>query len=113
MNKTSKEINYMLESCCSGVIKKINGKGPERTKVDIKGNYVTIDIRGILSDVEKIMLTYEENYKRVEDFRQGLMPILRKEMLKQISKALCREVEIVSCEENILNNSKSIILKIV
>ncbi|GAA0726802.1 hypothetical protein GCM10008905_23660 [Clostridium malenominatum] len=113
MSNVNKEINYLLESCCSGIIKKISGKGPERTRVDIKGNYVTIEIRGILSEIEKAVLNHENNYKRVEYFRQGLVPILTEEILKQVCIILCKELIIISDEENILDNSKVIVLKII
>ncbi|MBU5485695.1 DUF2294 domain-containing protein [Clostridium sp. MSJ-11] len=108
-----KEINYIVESCISGIIKKVVGKGPEKTRVDIKENNINIYIKGILSQIEKTALQREKNYERVKFFRQGLTPILTEEIEHEISQILSKEVYIAFNDENIHEDYMEIILKII
>ncbi|WP_315121539.1 Na-translocating system protein MpsC family protein [uncultured Clostridium sp.] len=108
-----KEMNYIVESCISGIIKKSMGRGPEKTKVDIKEGNINIYIKGILSQIEKTALQKEKNYERVKFFRQGLTPILTKEIEEEISEILSKQVHITFNNENIHENYMEMVLKII
>lgn len=82
---TEKMIQKEIGSYISTLLRHYFGKGPTSVYVTAADCYITIHLRGFLSQTEKILLKQEET-KRVLEIRNLLMKDLRPEIKLQLYK---------------------------
>ncbi|MCT8978639.1 DUF2294 domain-containing protein [Clostridium sp. CX1] len=93
------------------VVKHYRGKGPEVVKVKIEGDVITIDIKGILSNLSEILVE-EGAVDIVKSYWRIMKPYLEKEFLDEAYETVGRKFEYSWQIHNLEKDSRSIVVSL-
>lgn len=93
-------------------IKYYKGKGPQYVNVNFDDNNINIYIKGIFTNMEKLLFEHcgEEEIKTVF---KDVMVIIKMELIKEINEALQIKCIILSVKQNYIDDSITIIFRII
>jgi len=105
------ELKEKLRKLAVKIVKHYRGKGPDNVKVKIEDKLITIEIRGVLSDLSKILMS-EGAPHIVDEYWKIVKPHLEKEFLQEVYETVGGiydyDMEVISLK----NFDKSVTLKI-
>ena len=91
-------------------IKMHRGKGSQYVIVKITGGLINIYIKGILSNIEVILLK-EDNIKQIEIIWGIIKYPIFKQFLNELQEVMCKKYNFISEESNFKDDYRIIILK--
>jgi len=105
------ELQEKIRKLAIKIVKHYRGKGPDNVKVKIEDQIITVEIRGVLSDLSKIFMR-EGAANIVDAYWKIVKPYLEKEFSQEIYETVGYpydyDMEVISLK----NFDKLVILKI-
>ncbi|QAT40595.1 Na-translocating system protein MpsC family protein [Clostridium sp. JN-9] len=90
-------------------VKYYRGKGPQYVNVRLNYSNITIYIKGVFTNLDKLLYENADEEKLREVFK-GAMLILKRELLEKINEVLNVNCTFLSIKENYIEDSITIII---
>jgi uncharacterized protein YbcI len=93
------------------MIKHYRGKGPDNVKVKVEGQLITVEIKGIISNLSVILIE-EGAEETVKDYWKYLKPHLEKKFMGEAYETIGKNFDYTWKVYDLDKESRSIIIKI-
>jgi uncharacterized protein YbcI len=93
------------------MIKHYRGKGPDNVKVKVEGQLITVEIKGIISNLSVILIE-EGAEETVKDYWKYLKPHLEKKFMGEACETIGKNFDYTWKVYDLDKESRSIIMKI-
>ena len=111
MTNKDLELQENIRKLAVKIVKHYRGKGPDNVKVKIEDQIITVEIRGVFSDLSKILMS-EGAAHIVNDYWKIVKPHLEKEFLEKAYETVGGSYDYDMEVTNLENFDKSVTLKI-
>lgn len=101
-NSKIKEDNIAIASRLSGKVRNFTGKTPAVIKVKIEGCLATVQLKWILTNIEKKFLYNCRDKAIIGEMRSKLLTVARHHLNRAFSEVLNSEVKIIDVNEELL-----------
>jgi uncharacterized protein YbcI len=105
------ELQEKIRKLAIKIIKCYRGKGPDNVKVKIEGQLITVEIKGIISNLSTILIE-EGAEQTVKDYWKYLKPHLEKKFMDEVYEVIGRKFDYTWKIYDLESESRSIILMI-
>lgn len=105
------ELQEKIRKLAVKIVKHYRGKGPDNVKVKIEEQLITVEIRGVFSDLSKILIR-EGAAHIVDDYWKVVKPHLENEFLEEVYEVVGGSYDYDLEVINLKDLDKSVTLKI-
>lgn len=91
------------------LVKYYKGKGPQYVNVRLIDSNITVYIKGVFTNLDKLLYENTEEEKLRKVFK-GAMLILKRELIEKINEALDMNCTFLSIKKNYIDDSITIVL---
>lgn len=105
------ELQEVIRKLAIKMIKHYRGKGPDNVKVKIEGQLITVEIKGIISNLSVILIE-EGAEETVKDYWKYLKPHLENRFMAEVYETIGKNFDYTWKVYDLEKESRSIILKI-
>jgi uncharacterized protein YbcI len=92
-------------------VKYYKGKGPQYVNVNLIDNNITVYIKGVFTNLDKLLYENTDEEKLREVFK-GAMLILKNKLIEEINEALNINCTFLSIKKNYIDNSITLVISI-